>query len=266
MCIQTNKHIKEETPTPAFLRLLNIMDELRAKCPWDKAQTWDSLRHLTIEETYELSDAILNNDLEGLKKELGDVLLHIIFYAKIASEQQLFDITDVINALCEKLISRHPHVFGETTATNEQIVKQNWEKLKLKEHQHKSVLSGVPDALPALIKAWRIQQKTQGIGFDWDNKTQVFEKILEELQEFHHATTKENREEEFGDLLFSLVNYARFMNIEPETALEKANRKFIRRFQAMEQAILKDNKSLQNLSLSEMDQYWNQIKKKNKIT
>ncbi len=254
-------HTEEKTPAQAFLRLLAVMDELREKCPWDKVQTLESLRYLTIEETYELSDAILNNDIEGLKKELGDVLLHIVFYAKIASEQQLFDITNIINVLCEKLIFRHPHVFGETVAENEHIVKQNWEKLKLKENQNKSVLSGVPNSLPSLIKAWRIQQKAHGVGFDWDNKAQVFEKIQEELQEFHQANTQENREEEFGDLLFSLVNYARFINIEPETALEKANRKFIRRFQAMEQAILKDNKSLQNLSLNEMDQYWNQIKK-----
>jgi len=254
-------HTKETTPEKAFLRLLKIMDELREKCPWDKVQTLESLRHLTIEETYELSDAILNHDLEGLKKELGDVLLHIVFYAKIASEQPLFDITDVMNTLCEKLIFRHPHVFSDVMAENEQIVKQNWEQLKLKENQNKSVLSGVPTSLPALIKAWRIQQKAHGVGFDWDHKDQVFEKIQEELTEFHQATTQENQEEEFGDLLFSLVNYARFINIEPETALEKANRKFMRRFQAMEQVILADNKSLQDLSIQEMDQYWNQIKK-----
>ncbi len=241
-------HTIENNPDTAFLRLLKIMDELREKCPWDKVQTLESLRHLTIEETYELSDSILNHDLDGLKKELGDVLLHIVFYAKIASEQQLFDITDIINTLCEKLIFRHPHVFSDVVAENEQIVKQNWEKLKLKE-------------LPALIKAWRIQQKAHGVGFDWDHKNQVFEKIQEELTEFHQATTEENREEELGDLLFSLVNYAGFINIEPETALEKANRKFMRRFQAMEQAILDDKKTLQNLSLNEMDQYWNQIKK-----
>jgi MazG family protein len=255
-------HTEETTPDQAFLRLLKIMDELREKCPWDKVQTWESLRHLTIEETYELSDSILNHDLEGLKKELGDVLLHIVFYAKIASEQDLFNITNVINVLCEKLIFRHPHVFGETVAENEQVVKQNWEKLKLKEKDiNQSVLSGVPNSLPALIKAWRIQQKAHGVGFDWNHQDQVFEKIQEELTEFHQAITQENQEEEFGDLLFSLVNYARFINIEPETALEKANRKFMRRFQAMEQAILKDNKSVQNLSLSEMDNYWNQIKK-----
>jgi len=254
-------HTKETTPEKAFLRLLKIMDELREKCPWDKVQTLESLRHLTIEETYELSDAILNHDLEGLKKELGDVLLHIVFYAKIASEQPLFDITDVMNTLCEKLIFRHPHVFSDVMAENEQIVKQNWEQLKLKENQNKSVLSGVPTSLPALIKAWRIQQKAHGVGFDWDHKDQVFEKIQEELTEFHQATNQIHKEEEFGDLLFSLVNYARFINIEPETALEKANRKFMRRFQAMEQVILADNKSLQDLSIQEMDQYWNQIKK-----
>lgn len=255
-------HTEEKIPNLAFLRLLSIMDELREKCPWDKVQTWDSLRHLTIEETYELSDAILNHDVNGIKKELGDVLLHIVFYAKIASEQQFFDITNIINGLCDKLIFRHPHVFGEIVAENEQIVKQNWEKLKLKEKDsNQSVLSGVPNSLPALIKAWRIQQKAHGVGFDWNDKEQVFEKIQEELQEFHQAPTEENREEEFGDLLFSLVNYARFINIEPETALEKANRKFMRRFQLMEQAILNDNKSLQNISLNEMDNYWNKIKK-----
>lgn len=254
-------HTTKNNPDTAFLRLLKIMDELREKCPWDKVQTLESLRHLTIEETYELSDSILNHDFEGLKKELGDVLLHIVFYAKIASEQPLFDITDVMNTLCEKLIFRHPHVFSDVVAENEQIVKQNWEKLKLKENQNKSVLSGVPNSLPALIKAWRIQQKAHGVGFDWDHKDQVFEKIQEELNEFHQAINEINKEEEFGDLLFSLVNYARFINIEPETALEKANRKFIRRFQAMEQVILADNKSLQDLSIQEMDQYWNQIKK-----
>ncbi|MEY3220521.1 MAG: hypothetical protein RIT27_1878 [Pseudomonadota bacterium] len=250
------------TPDQAFLRLLEIMNELREKCPWDKVQTWESLRHLTIEETYELSDAILDNNIAEIKKELGDVLLHIVFYAKIGSEHLHFDITEVINLVCEKLIFRHPHVFGNTVVENAQTVKQNWEKRKLQEKDsNQSMLSGVPNSLPALIKAWRIQQKAQGVGFDWENKDQVFEKIQEEIAEFHQATDELKKEEEFGDLLFSLVNYARFIDIEPETALEKANRKFIRRFQTMEKMILADHKSLQNLSLSEMDYYWNQIKK-----
>jgi len=250
------------TPDQAFLRLLEIMNELREKCPWDKVQTWESLRHLTIEETYELSDAILNNNITELKKELGDVLLHVVFYAKIADEQLHFDITEVINFVCEKLIFRHPHVFGNTVAKDEQTVKQHWEKRKLQEKdRNQSILSGVPNSLPALIKAWRVQQKVAGVGFDWDNKEQVFEKIQEEILEFYQATDELKKEEEFGDLLFSLVNYARFINIEPETALEKSNRKFIRRFQTMENRVLADGKSLQNLSLSEMDHYWNIIKK-----
>jgi len=250
------------TPDQAFLRLLEIMNELREKCPWDKVQTWESLRHLTIEETYELSDAILNNNITELKKELGDVLLHVVFYAKIADEQLHFDITEVINFVCEKLIFRHPHVFGNTVAKDEQTVKQHWEKRKLREKdRNQSILSGVPNSLPALIKAWRVQQKVAGVGFDWDNKEQVFEKIQEEILEFYQATDELKKEEEFGDLLFSLVNYARFINIEPETALEKSNRKFIRRFQTMENRVLADGKSLQNLSLSEMDHYWNIIKK-----
>ena len=250
------------TPDQAFLRLLEIMNELREKCPWDKLQTLESLRHLTIEETYELSDAILNNNITELKKELGDVLLHVVFYAKIADEQLHFDITEVINFVCEKLIFRHPHVFGNTVAKDEQTVKQHWEKRKLQEKdRNQSILSGVPNSLPALIKAWRVQQKVAGVGFDWDNKEQVFEKIQEEILEFYQATDELKKEEEFGDLLFSLVNYARFINIEPETALEKSNRKFIRRFQTMENRVLADGKSLQNLSLSEMDHYWNIIKK-----
>lgn len=256
----------------AFDRLLTIMDELRAQCPWDRKQTMDSLRHLTIEETYELSDAILENDLPEIKKELGDVLLHIVFYAKIASENNpdlapRFDIEDVLHGISEKLISRHPHIYGDTKADTEEKVKQNWEKLKLKEG-NKSVLSGVPASLPALVKAMRIQEKARGAGFDWDEKQQVWEKVEEELQEFKENFNIESQEvidqneaeAEFGDLLFSLVNYSRFVDINPETALERTNKKFIRRFQYMEEASKVDGKSLTEMTLSEMDEYWNQAK------
>ncbi|MDQ6478617.1 nucleoside triphosphate pyrophosphohydrolase [Dyadobacter sp. LHD-138] len=256
----------------AFDRLLTIMDELRAQCPWDRKQTMDSLRHLTIEETYELSDAILENDLPEIKKELGDVLLHIVFYAKIASENNpdlapRFDIADVLHGISEKLISRHPHIYGDTKADTEEQVKQNWEKLKLKEG-NKSVLSGVPASLPALVKAMRIQEKARGAGFDWDEKQQVWEKVEEELQEFKENFNIESQEvinqneaeAEFGDLLFSLVNYSRFVDINPETALERTNKKFIRRFQYMEEASKVDGKSLTEMTLAEMDEYWNQAK------
>lgn len=256
----------------AFDRLLTIMDELREQCPWDRKQTMDSLRHLTIEETYELSDAILENDLPEIKKELGDVLLHIVFYAKIASENNPdlvpgFDIKDVLHGICDKLISRHPHIYGDTKADTEEEVKQNWEKLKLKEG-NKSVLSGVPASLPALVKAMRIQEKARGAGFDWDEKQQVWEKVEEELQEFKENFNIESQEvidqneaeAEFGDLLFSLVNYSRFVDINPETALERTNKKFIRRFQYMEEASKADGKSLTEMTLTEMDEYWNQAK------
>jgi len=255
----------------AFDRLLSIMDELREQCPWDRKQTLDSLRHLTIEETYELSDAILENDLPEIKKELGDVLLHIVFYAKIASEnpesEKNFDIADVLTGICEKLISRHPHIYGDAKADTEEQVKQNWEKLKLKEG-NKSVLSGVPSSLPALVKAMRIQEKARGAGFDWDEKQQVWEKVEEELQEFkenfnietQEVIDQKEAEGEFGDLLFSLVNYSRFVDINPETALERTNKKFIRRFQYMEEASKADGKSLTEMTLSEMDEYWNQAK------
>lgn len=255
----------------AFDRLLTIMDELREQCPWDRKQTIESLRHLTIEETYELSDAILENDLPEIKKELGDVLLHIVFYAKIASENPdlalRFDIAEVLHAICEKLISRHPHIYGDAVADTEEQVKQNWEKLKLKEG-NKSVLSGVPASLPALVKAMRIQEKARGAGFDWDEKQQVWEKVEEELQEFKDHFNIESQEvidaneaeAEFGDLLFSLVNYSRFVDINPETALERTNKKFIRRFQYMEEASKADGKSLTEMSLTEMDAYWNQAK------
>ncbi|MEO6686168.1 MAG: nucleoside triphosphate pyrophosphohydrolase [Dyadobacter sp.] len=256
----------------AFDRLLTIMDELREQCPWDRKQTLESLRHLTIEETYELSDAILENDLPEIKKELGDVLLHIVFYAKIASENNpetsvKFDIADVLTAICDKLISRHPHIYGDAKADTEEQVKQNWEKLKLKEG-NKSVLSGVPGSLPSLVKAMRIQEKARGAGFDWDEKQQVWEKVEEELQEFKEnfnietgeVIDQKEAEGEFGDLLFSLVNYSRFVDINPETALERTNKKFIRRFQYMEEASKADGKSLTEMTLTEMDEYWNQAK------
>jgi len=256
----------------AFDRLLTIMDELREQCPWDRKQTLESLRHLTIEETYELSDAILENDLPEIKKELGDVLLHIVFYAKIASENKSeytfqFDIKDVLNGICDKLISRHPHIYGNAVADTEEDVKRNWEQLKLKEG-NKSVLSGVPASLPALVKAMRIQEKARGAGFDWDEKQQVWEKVEEELQEFKdnfnietgEAIDRKEAEGEFGDLLFSLVNYSRFVDINPETALERTNKKFIKRFQYLEEASKIDGKSLDDMTLSEMDVYWNRAK------
>lgn len=253
----------------AFDRLLTIMEELREKCPWDKKQTLDSLRHLTIEETFELSDAILENDLEEIKKELGDILLHIIFYAKIGAEKEAFDIGSVINSLNEKLIRRHPHIYGDTQAEDEDAVKQNWEKIKLKEKGNVSVLGGVPRSLPALIKAIRIQEKARGVGFDWEEKHQVWEKVEEEMQEFKEAynasdestINKEQATGEFGDLLFSLINYARFIDINPEEALERTNLKFIKRFQYLEQAAKASGKVLADMSLAEMDVFWEQAKK-----
>jgi XTP/dITP diphosphohydrolase len=248
----------------AFERLLIIMDELREKCPWDKKQTMESLRHLTIEETYELSDAILEKDYNEIKKELGDLMMHLVFYARIASETNHFDIADVLNTICDKLISRHPHIYGDVKVANEEEVKANWEKLKLKEG-NKSVLAGVPASLPALIKASRIQEKARGVGFDWENKQQVWEKVLEELNEFKTEAEKENNhaktEEEFGDLLFSLVNYARFIGINPEDALERTNKKFIKRFTYLEEECKKEGKTLSEMTLNEMDEYWNRAKK-----
>lgn len=248
----------------AFERLLNIMDELREKCPWDKKQTFESLRHLTIEETYELADAILDKDKKEIKKELGDILLHIVFYARIGSETKDFDIADVINSLCEKLISRHPHIYGDVKVADEQQVKENWEKLKLKEG-NKSVLGGVPKSLPALIKAMRIQDKAKAVGFDWENKNQVWEKVQEELSELreeieNEKVDKEKIEQEFGDVLFSLINYARFIDVDPESALEKTNKKFIKRFQYLEDETRKQGKALEDMSLEEMDFYWNKAK------
>ncbi len=247
----------------AFNRLLDIMDELREKCPWDKKQTLESLRHLTIEEVYELGDAILDNNLEELKKELGDVLLHIVFYAKIGSEKNAFDIADIANAISDKLIDRHPHIYGDIKVENEEEVKQNWEKLKLKEGKN-SVLEGVPKSLPALVKANRIQDKVAGVGFDWEEPHQVWEKVQEELNELNEEIkigNQENIEKEFGDVLFSMINYARFININPENALEKTNKKFIHRFQYLEEKTKASGKQLSDMSLTEMDVYWNEAKK-----
>jgi XTP/dITP diphosphohydrolase len=248
----------------AFERLLNIMDDLRKGCPWDKEQTMESLRHLTIEETYELSDAILSKDLNEIKKEVGDLMLHLVFYAKIGSEKNAFDITDVLNGISEKLIHRHPHIYGDIKVVDAEEVKNNWEKLKLQEGK-KSVLEGVPQSMPPLVKAYRIQEKVKGVGFDWERPEQVWEKVEEELGELKaevdSGVSKEKIEGEFGDLLFSLVNYARFININPEDALEKTNRKFIKRFQFLEQAAMKNQKDLKDMTLAEMDVFWEQAKK-----
>ncbi len=247
----------------AFDRLLTIMDELRAQCPWDKKQTLQTLRHLTIEETYELGDAILDNDLQEVKKELGDLLLHIVFYAKIGSETNDFDIADVANEICEKLINRHPHIYGDIKVENEEQVKENWENIKLKEGK-KSVLEGVPNSLPALVKANRIQEKVAGVGFDWEKPEQVFEKLQEELAEFQevvNANDIDYMEAEFCDVLFSMVNYARFLNISPENALERTNKKFIQRFQFLEAKAKELNKTLKEMTLAEMDIFWEQAKK-----
>nr|WP_298928175.1 nucleoside triphosphate pyrophosphohydrolase [uncultured Allomuricauda sp.] len=247
----------------AIDRLLNIMDELREQCPWDKKQTMESLRHLTIEETYELGDAILENDLEEVKKELGDLLLHIVFYAKIGSETKDFDIADVANGICEKLINRHPHIYGDVKVENEEEVKQNWENIKLKEGK-KSVLEGVPDSLPSMVKANRIQEKVAGVGFDWEHPEQVFEKVKEELSELQVEIKHGNPdrlESEFGDVLFSMINYARFLDINPENALERTNKKFIKRFQYLEEKAKQAGKSLKDMTLAEMDVFWEEAKK-----
>jgi MazG family protein len=258
-------HNREEK-LQAFSRLLTVMDELRENCPWDKKQTLESLRHLTIEETYELSDAILEGDLQEIKKEIGDIMLHLVFYSRIASEMKAFDIAGVLNAQCDKLIERHPHIYADVVANDEETVKANWEKIKLK--KNKSVLEGVPQSLPALVKAMRIQDKARGVGFDWERKEQVWQKVEEEMQEFKNefnATSDEpiDREKamaEFGDLLFSLVNYARFINIDPEEALERTNKKFIKRFQYLEAESARDGKKMGEMSLDEMDVYWNRAK------
>lgn len=260
--------VHASTPATAFERLLTIMDDLRLNCPWDKKQTLESLRHLTIEEVYELSDSILAADMPEIRKELGDIMLHLVFYARIASETNDFNITDVLNGICEKLINRHPHIYGDVDVNDENDVKRNWEQIKLKEG-NKSVLGGVPTSLPALVKASRIQEKARGVGFDWEEKSQVWAKVEEEMQEFRNEFNAEDEstidheraEGEFGDLLFSLINYARFININPENALEKTNRKFIKRFQYLESKAAENGQQLHDMSLEEMDVFWNEAKK-----
>lgn len=247
----------------AFERLLNIMDDLREKCPWDKKQTFNSLRPLTIEEVYELTDAIIDKDWKGVKEEIGDILLHMVFYSKLGAEAKEFDIEEVLNTICDKLIHRHPHIYGDVQANSEEEVKANWEKIKLKEGK-KSVLQGVTNSLPSLVKAIRIQEKVKGIGFDWENKEQVYAKVQEELEELHEALQSEKQEaieEEFGDVLFSLINYARFIQVNPDNALEQTNKKFIRRFQWMEHEILSKGLVIGDMSLSELDLFWEQAKK-----
>ncbi len=243
-------------------RLLTIMDELRDQCPWDRKQTFETLRHLTIEETYELGDAILDKDLEAIKGEVGDLLLHIVFYAKLGSETGVFDFASLTDAICDKLVSRHPHIYGDVTVADEEEVKRNWEQLKLKEGK-KSVLEGVPQSLPALVKANRIQEKVAGVGFDWEQAHQVFEKVQEELLEFNTEVQNGQTEamaEEFGDLLFSMINYARFLNIDPENALERTNKKFMKRFMYLEQKAQEQSKSLKDMTLSEMEVFWQEAK------
>ena len=255
------------TAGEAFERLLKIMDELREQCPWDRKQTLESLRLLTIEETYELADAIDLKDMKLLKEEIGDLMLHMVFYAKIASEQKQFDITEAIHSLCEKLIRRHPHIYGDVKVSGEDDVKKNWEQIKMKERK-KSVLEGVPHSLPAIVKAFRIQDKAKQVGFEWENKADVWKKVEEELDEFRQYATKENltadeqelMEKEFGDLLFSLVNFSRFVNVDPEAALEKTNKKFIQRFLMMEEMAKEQQRQLKDMTLEEMDALWNKTK------
>lgn len=246
----------------AFQRLLDIMDELRAKCPWDSVQTFDTLRCLTIEETYELSEAIVDKNYSDMCKELGDLMLHLVFYSKIASEEKLFDITQVINQLCEKLIRRHPHIYGDGQAQNAQEVHENWEKIKLKKEGNRSVLGGVPKSAPSIVKAYRIQEKANGVGFDWENVDDVWAKVQEELGEFKDEVDKQSDkiEDEFGDVLFALINYARFLHINPDDALEKTNKKFIRRFQYIEEQAKLADQSMSDMSLEQMETYWQQSK------
>lgn len=248
----------------AFSRLVKIMDELREKCPWDKKQTIETLRHLTIEETYELADAISESDWKGIKEELGDLMLHIVFYAKIGTEKNEFTLQEVLNGVCEKLISRHPHIYGDVVVNNEEDVKQNWEKLKLKEGK-KSVLGGVPKSLPSMVKAIRLQEKSKQVGFEWDNTQQVWQKVEEEMNELREAVDEgkqDSIEDELGDVFFSLVNLARFLQVDAENALERTNKKFISRFTRMEEAAATQNRFLHDMSLEEMDALWNEIKKK----
>lgn len=247
----------------AFGRLLDIMDELREKCPWDRKQTMESLRHLTIEEVYELGDAILDNDLSEVRKELGDIMLHMVFYSRLGQEQGAFDVADVLNGICEKLIQRHPHIYGDVQVHDEEEVKQNWEKLKMKEGRE-SVLEGVPRSLPAMVKATRIQDKAKGVGFDWEEKEQVWEKVQEELAELREAESsgvEQHVEEELGDVLFSVINYARFLKMDPESALERTNKKFIGRFTHMERQIKEQGLLMQEMSLSELEAFWRSAKK-----
>lgn len=255
------KSAPDQRKLEAFGRLLKIMDELREQCPWDRKQTMQSLRNLTIEETYELADAILAGDLEEVKEELGDIMLHMVFYAKIADEKGAFDIADALHAVCEKLIKRHPHIYGDVKVNGEEDVKKNWEQLKLKEGK-RSVLAGVPNSLPAMVKAYRMQEKTKQVGFEWENAGQVWEKVEEEMAEFKETLapgfSQEKREEEFGDVLFSLINYARFQGIDPETALERVNQKFKKRFEYIE---ANASKNLQEMTLEEMDALWNEAKR-----
>jgi MazG family protein len=255
------------TLSDSFLKLVGIMDDLRAKCPWDKKQTIETLRPLTLEETYELADAITDQDFKGIKEELGDVLLHILFYAKIGSEQNQFTLQEVIDGISEKLIVRHPHIYGDVTVENEEDVKRNWEQIKLKTNNKKSVLSGVPKALPAVVKATRIQEKAKQVGFEWENKEDVFKKVQEEIGELQEAIAEDNQahiEEEFGDVLFSLINYARFLKVDAEGALEKTNKKFMYRFQQIETIANQRGKALQDMTLGEMDDIWNEVKRLNK--
>jgi len=248
----------------SFTRLVSIMDDLREKCPWDKKQTIETLRPLTIEETYELTDAITNEDWKGIKEELGDILLHIIFYAKIGNEQQKFTLEEVLNGISEKLVRRHPHIYGDVKVNDDEDVKKNWEQIKMEEGK-KSVLSGVPKSLSAMVKATRIQEKAKQVGFEWESKEDVWKKVEEEIQELHEAVAEndeKNIEEEFGDVLFSLINYARFLRIDAEGVLEKTNKKFISRFTSMEEEASKQSKSLSEMSLADMDELWNEIKRK----
>ncbi len=254
--------MKRSQQLSAFERLLDIMDELREQCPWDNKQTFESLRHLTIEETYELGDAILDNDLQEIKKELGDLLLHIVFYAKIGSEQNTFDIGDVANEICDKLINRHPHIYGDTKVDGADQVIKNWESIKLKEGKN-SVLEGVPKSLPALVKAFRIQEKAAGVGFEWDNAKDVLDKVKEEITEFNQEVEDQNHdkmEDEFGDVIFSLINYARYLKINPESALERTNKKFIKRFKYIEESAKKEGKVINELTLDQMEVFWNKAK------
>ncbi len=267
--IDPPKDPSRQAKLEAFDRLLTIMDELRLNCPWDTKQTLETLRHLTIEETYELSDAILGKDLPEIKKELGDIMLHLVFYAKIADEMKAFNLTDVLHGICDKLVHRHPHIYGDVEVKDEEEVKQNWEKIKLKEKGNDSVLSGVPKALPAMVKAMRMQEKVRGVGFEWERAEQVWDKVEEEMREFRQEfntdtnvpLNQERALSEFGDLLFTLINYAQFVDINPEEALEHTNRKFIKRFQYLESQSKKDGRKISEMTLAEMDVYWNEAKK-----